>query len=167
MWLGSHYDAVTLFSFIYIMLEPLNSLDTGSYIEKCFLLFDFLSIFFDLYRRPVFGPIRNDSIISISSISEIQYRYIPHNIYIILYIIYLLYLDMPLFLSVQFWILERSILFFFFFILAFTFSNETRGVFHYDLNYTFIFHFILILFLGQTLYNITKKRKRKFLVLLI
>ncbi len=81
------------------MLEPLNSLDTGSYIEKCFLLFDFLSIFFDLYRRPVFGPIRNDSIISIS---EIQYRYIPHNIYIILYIIYLLYLDMPLFLSVQF-----------------------------------------------------------------
>lgn len=48
------------------MLEPLNSLDTGSYIEKCFLLFDFLSIFFDLYRRPVFGPIRNDSIISIS-----------------------------------------------------------------------------------------------------
>ena len=46
------------------------------------------------------------------SISEIQYRYIPHNIYIILYIIYLLYLDMPLFLSVQFWILERSILFF-------------------------------------------------------
>ena len=53
------------------------------------------------------------------SISEIQYRYIPHNIYIILYIIYLLYLDMPLFLSVQFWILERSILFFFFFNLSF------------------------------------------------
>lgn len=91
MWLGSHYDAVTLFSFIYIMLEPLNSLDTGSYIEKCFLLFDFLSIFFDLYRRPVFGPIRNDSIISISSISEIQYRYIPHNIYIILYTIYYIF----------------------------------------------------------------------------
>ena len=62
------------------------------------------------------------------SISEIQYRYIPHNIYIILYIIYLLYLDMPLFLSVQFWILERSILFFFFHLSFRLFEWNQRSV---------------------------------------
>jgi hypothetical protein len=72
------------------MLEPLNSLDTGSYIEKCFLLFDFLSIFFDLYRRPVFGPIRNDSIISISSISSISEIQFNIDIYRITYILYVI-----------------------------------------------------------------------------
>ena len=51
---------------------------------------------------------------------------------------------------------------FFFFVLAFALPNENTRMFQYDLDciyrdFTFLSHFILILFLGQTSYNITKK----------
>ena len=79
----------------------------------------------------VFGPIRNDSIISVSAI---QYTWDIYHTYML-----------PFFSSFSYnlRILERSILFF---VLASTFPNESRGMSHYDLNCIyldciFLFHF--------------------------
>lgn len=109
------------------MPKRLNSLDMDSYVEKCFLLFDFFYIFFHLYRIPIFCPIQHDFI---TSVFPIQYNgYIPH---IYIYI-------MPLFISFFSYNLEYSNGQFFFFVLVFTFPNENRGMFHYDLDWAFLF----------------------------
>ena len=65
---------------------------------------------------------------------------------------------MPLFLSFLACNFEYLNGRFVFFVLAFTFPNENTGMFHYDMDCiymdcTFLFHFFLLLFLGQTLYN--------------
>ena len=103
-----------------------------------------LFISFHLYRRSSVGPIRNDSIISVSAI---QYRCIYTNIYTSPFLFY--------HFSRVIWN-TRTVDSFFFFVLSSIFPTENRGIFHYDLDcfyldYTVLFllsHFTLLLFLS-------------------
>lgn len=96
------------------MPEPLNILDTHSYMESCLLLSFLLFISFHLYRRFSVGPIRNDSIISVSAI---QYRCIYTNIYYICPPFFLLFFSCNLKYS-------NGRFFLFFFLLFFRLKTE-------------------------------------------
>lgn len=132
------------------MLEPLNSLDTDSYIEKSFFLILFFAYLLSSLSYLLSSLSGDPYLVQSEMILSFLYPqfnidgYIPH-----------IYSSLSLIFPMQFGILERSILLFFFFVLASTFPNESKGMSHYDLDCIFLFHFIciLILSLGQTLYN--------------
>lgn len=126
--------------YVIVMPEPLNLLDNDSYIEKCWLLF-LLFISFHLYRRSNVGPIRNNSIISLSAI---QYRCIYTNIY---------YTRPSSFLSFFSCNLKYSNgRFLFFFVLSSIFPTENRGIFHYDLDCIYLDYTLLFLILFFSFY---------------
>lgn len=110
------------------MLEPLNSLDTDSYIEKVSAPISYPSSFISI-GGPVFGPIGNDSIIDVSAI---QYGWIY-----------------PTYTCLSPSHFSRAIgntgtvdiHSSFFFVLSPPFPNETRGMSHYDLNCILILSF--------------------------